>query len=171
MAFDKTVPLASLTMPVTVLSALEIVKVWEFFGMPESVRVQLEGQPDILSSSGFGIAQAGEGGGPIIIPFLGIDGPIPTNHIPLLLVAVGIGKLAMTTASKALVLETVKVWTVKFDGPPAKTSIFSPAVKVLAEAVKLIVRVTAEEVAVRIKFLLIMLVEVALTGAGSIEPK
>src|SRR3989344_1776008 len=167
MALAIVVPLASLTAPSIVLLAREMVKVWLVLGKPPSVRAQLSGQPVILSCSGLGIVQAGAGGGPIIIPSLGIAGPIPILQNPFCL---GRLRVFLVEAVKALV-PGVSVCTVNCPGPPAKISICSPEAKTAAAAVKLTAKETPPTAEVRLMFLLMMLVEVALIGDGSPKPK
>lgn len=163
----KTVPLASLTMPDIILLALEITKVWADFGRPASVKEQALGQPDIFNSSGLGITHAGAGGGPIIKPSLGMAGPMPTNHMPF---CWGKERETIVDVAKAFT-PGVTVCAVNWPAPPAKISIFSVAANVLAAAVNLMVRLTAEVVAVRVRFLVNTLVDVALIGAGWLNPK
>src|SRR3989344_5895437 len=167
MALAIVVPLAALTTPGIVLLAAVMVKVWLVLGKPLSVRAQLSGQPVILGCKGLGIIQAGAGGGPIIIPSLGIAGPMPMAQNPFCL---GRLRVFLVEAVKAPV-PGVSVWTVNCPGPPAKISICSPEAKALAAAVKLTAKETPPTAEVRLIFLFIILVEVALIGEGSPKPK
>ena len=69
-------------------------------------------------------------------------------------------RVAMVEAVKAPV-PGVAVLTVNCPGPPAKMSICSPAVKVLALTVNLTAKETPPTTEVKLIFLLMMLVEVA----------
>lgn len=160
-------PLASLTTPEIVLLVAVMVKVWLVFGEPASVRVQALGQPVILSCIGLGITHKGATGGPIIIPSLGIAGPMPIVHTPFCL---GRFKVAIVSAVKTPV-PGVAVLTVNCPGPPAKISNFSVELNVLALAVKLTANETPPSVEVKLIFRLMILVEVALIGDGSPKPK
>ena len=80
-------------------------------------------------------------------------------------------RVAAVQASRAPV-PGVAVLTVNCPGPPAKISICSVAVvNVPASAVNLTAKETPPSVEVRLIFRLMMLVEVALIGDGSPNPK
>ena len=150
-----------------VLLVAVMVKVWLVFGEPASVSAQALGQPVILSCIGLGITHKGAVGGPIIIPSLGIAGPMPIVHTPFCL---GRLRVAMVLAVKAPT-PGVAVLTVNCPGPPAKMSNYSVEENVLAPAVKLTAKEAPPITEVRLIFRLMTLVEVALIGDGSPKPK
>ena len=169
MAFAIVLPLPSFRTPEMVLSAVEIVNVFDVVVKPATAVVHTEGQPDTVTLIGFGMDQFGIGGGPLKppdVPF-GMAGPIPIPQLPFVL---GIGMVVNVAASKASA-PGVTVRTTNWPGPPANTSTVSPAVKVAAAVVSLTVKLMAEVVGVKAKSLVMMEVEVACTGVGMVLPK
>src|SRR3989338_110138 len=78
-------PLPSFKIPAIVLSAVEMLKVLEVAESPSTREEQALGHPETTTSTGLGIAQFGDGGGPENPPPpppLGIAGPIPIFHVP-----------------------------------------------------------------------------------------